>query len=260
MTAAQYIDHLASLGRYSFTTEEAVRALGTSVAAARAALRRLLQKGEIAVPFRGFYVIVPPELRRLGCLPGDQFLDDLMRRLSEPYYVGLLSAAEYYGAAHHSPQQLQVITEKNRPAVDCGQVQIVFIARGNADEIPVRRFNTPRGTIRVSTPEATALDLVGYSEHCAGLDNVATVLADLSESLDPGRLAEAAKYSPIPWTQRLGYLLDLLGAADAASALVGFVADKAPPVTPLAPAIPIKGASRDPRWRVAVNTTVEAEL
>lgn len=260
MTAAQYIDHLASLGRYSFTTEEAVRALGGSLSAVRAALRRLLRKGEIAVPFRGFYVVVPPELRRLGCVPGDQFLDELMSHLGEPYYAGLLSAAEYYGAAHHSPQQLQVITERNRPAVDCGQVQIVFIARSNADEIPVQLFNTPRGTIRVSTPEATALDLVGYPEHCAGLDNVATVLAELAESLDSDRLAGAARLSPIPWAQRLGYLLDHLGASEAADALAGFVADKAPHVTPLAPAVPIKGTPRDPRWKVAVNATFEAEL
>ena len=34
--------------------------------------------------------------------------------------------------AHHHPQQLQVVTEKNRPAVGCGGVQISFIARGNA--------------------------------------------------------------------------------------------------------------------------------
>ncbi len=260
MTTAQYIAILASLGRYCFTTEEAASALGVSLPAVRAALRRLMRKGEIAVPFRGFYVIVPPEYRRIGCLPGEQFLDELMGHLGEPYYVGLLSAAEYYGAAHHSPQQLQVITERNRPAVDCGQVQVAFIARNNAHEIPVRLFNTPRGTIRVSTSEATALDLVGYPEHCAGLDNVATVLSSLAETLDPDRLAEAARFSPLPWAQRLGYLLDHLGATEAAGALAGLVADKAPHVTPLAPATPMRGTPRDPRWKVAVNTTVEAEL
>jgi len=97
MTAAQYIDQLASLGRYHFTTTEAGEALGISQVATRAALRRLMRKGEIAVPFRGFYVIVPPEYRRIGCLPGEQLIDQLMRHLDEPYYVGLLSAAEYHG-------------------------------------------------------------------------------------------------------------------------------------------------------------------
>ncbi|HSS75295.1 MAG TPA: type IV toxin-antitoxin system AbiEi family antitoxin, partial [Thermoanaerobaculia bacterium] len=161
MTAAQYIDHLASVGRYHFTTTEAAEALGISQVAVRAALRRLMRKGEIAVPFRGFHVIVPPEYRRLGCLPGEQLIDQLMGHLGDPYYIGLLSAAEYHGAAHHRPQQLQVVTEKNRPALSCGQVQIAFIARSNTREIPIRLLNTPRGTLRISTPEATAFDLVG---------------------------------------------------------------------------------------------------
>jgi len=260
MTASQYVDHLASIGRYHFTTTEAAEALGISQVAVRAALRRLMRKGEIAVPFRGFHVIVPPEYRRLGCLPGEQLIDQLMGHLGEPYYVGLLSAAEYHGAAHHRPQQLQVVTEKNRPALNCGQVQIAFIARSNTREIPIRLLNTPRGTLRVSTPEATALDLVGYPEHCAGLDNVVTVLSELAESLDPGRLAEAAGLSPIPWSQRLGYLLEHLGANEAASSLAAFVADKAPHVTPLAPAAPMRGTPRDLRWKVAINTTIEAEL
>jgi predicted transcriptional regulator of viral defense system len=260
MTANQYIDYLASQGRYHFTTEEAARALDVSPVAARAALRRLMRRGEIAVPYRGFYVIVPPEYRRIGCPPGDQIIDQLMGHLGEPYYVGLLSAAEYHGAAHHHPQQLQVVTGKNRPEIDCGAVRIAFIARSNAHDIPVRLFNTPRGTIRVSTPEATALDLVGYPEHSAGLDNVATVLADLAESLDPDRLVEAARLSPLPWSQRLGYLLEHLGFEGAASSLAAFVADKAAHVTPLSPAAPMRGTARDPRWKVAVNTTVEAEI
>jgi len=260
MTAAQYIDQLASLGRYHFTTTEAGEALGISQVATRAALRRLMRKGEIAVPFRGFYVIVPPEYRRIGCLPGEQLIDQLMRHLDEPYYVGLLSAAEYHGAAHHRPQQLQVVTKKNRSALGCGGVLIAFIARSNSREIPVRLFNTPRGTLRVSTPEATAFDLVGYPEHCAGLDNIVTVLSELAESLDPDRLAEAARLSPLPWSQRLGYLLEHLGAQEAASGLAAFVADKAPHVTPLTPAVPMRGTPRDLRWKVAINTTVEAEL
>ncbi len=259
MTASQYIDHLASLGRYHFTTTEAAETLGVSQVAARAALRRLMRRGEIAAPFRSFHVIVPPEYRRLGCLPGEQLIDQLMGHLDEPYYVGLLSAAEHYGAAHHRPQQLQVMTEKNRPSLECGSVRVSFIARSNAREIPVRLLNTPRGTLRVSTPEATALDLMGYPEHCAGLDNVATVLSELAESLDPDRLVEAARLSPLPWSQRLGYLLERLGTGEAAGSLAAFVADKAPPVTPLTPAAPMQGTPRDPRWKVAVNVTVEAE-
>jgi len=46
------------------------------------------------MPYRGFYVIVSPEYRSLGCRPAEQFIPDLMEYLGEVYYAGLLSAAE----------------------------------------------------------------------------------------------------------------------------------------------------------------------
>ena len=61
--------------------------------------------------------------------------------------------------------------------------------------------------MRVSTVEATAIDLVGYERHAGGLDQVATILAEFAEQIDPERLVEAAKTAPISWAQRLGYLL-----------------------------------------------------
>src|SRR5262245_58700523 len=112
--AARYVADLASRGRYHFTTEDARKALRVSVPAVRAALRRLKGHGELADPHRGFHVIVPPEYRRLGCLPPEQFVPQLMEHLGEPYYVALLSAAEIHGAAHHRPQCFQVMVARNR--------------------------------------------------------------------------------------------------------------------------------------------------
>ena len=73
------------------------------------------------------------------------------------------------------------MVQKNRARIACGEVRVEFIARRNADRIPVIERNTLRGAMRVSTPEATAFDLIGYSEHSGGLDHTATVLAELAE-------------------------------------------------------------------------------
>ena len=43
----------------------------------------------------------------------------------------------------------------------------------------------------VASPEATALELVGYADQCGGLDNVASVLGELSEALDALRDPDA---------------------------------------------------------------------
>src|SRR5690606_38651429 len=99
----EYVSSLAARGRYLFSSDDVQDSLGVSAAAAKLALNRLAKRGRIASPARGFYVIVPPEYQKLGCLPADQFIPALMERLGLSYYAGLLTAAQYHGAAHHRP-------------------------------------------------------------------------------------------------------------------------------------------------------------
>lgn len=259
-SGTEYIRNLQSEGFYHFSTEEAVRALGGTPVAVRAVLRRLKGKGMIATPHRGFHVIVPPEYRRLGCLPADQFLPDLMEHLGEPYYVGLLAAAAYHGASHQAPSVFQVVVPNSRRDVRCGSVRVVFVARRDMSATSTGERNTPTGIIRISSPEATALELVGYPEHCGYLDNIATVLAELAESMRGDPLAEEAARAPRAWVQRLGYLLCRVGASEIAAALdpVLHLGETFP--VALAPWKPIKGKPRDPRWRIVVNVEVEPDL
>jgi len=154
--AREYIAGLAASGHYDFDSREAQQALGISPAAAKLALHRLSRQGLIASPARGFYVIVPPEYRSLRSLPADQFIPALMQRLGRMYYVGLLSAAQYHGAAHQRPQEFQVMLANSRRPIVSGAVRVAFLVRKNIAAVPVQTFNTPRGTVRVSTPEATA--------------------------------------------------------------------------------------------------------
>ncbi len=257
--ARDLIVELAAHGRYHFTSAEVQAALGVSGAAARRALSRLAAKGEIASPARGFHVIVPPEYRRLGCLPADQFIPSLMEHRTVPYYAGLLSAAQYHGSAHHRPQAFQVVLGRNRPPIACGSVRVAFVARRNVGEVPVQSFNTPRGTVLVSTVEATALDLVGYMHHAGGVDRVAGVLSELGGDMDPERLVVAAKSAPVLWAQRLGYLLEHVGARDRAVLLKEHVRKGARNFTKLIPSASADAAPRSRDWRLLVNAVVEPE-
>ena len=260
MDIASYIDDLAAKGRYHFTTYEAVAALGSSPVAARAAIRRLREKARVATPFRGFHVIVPPEYRALGCLPADQFVPQLMEHLSLAYYAGLLTAASLHGAAHQAPMVFQAVVALNRPEIRCGRVRAEFVARANVGEIPTLQKNTLRGVLRVSTPEATAFDLAGYPSHAGGLSNVATILAELAENMDAAKLLAETDRSPLPWAQRLGYLLERAGAERLAAPLGEHVSTRAKEYVPLRPRKSIAHASRAPRWRLLVNEEVEADL
>ncbi len=251
---------LAASGRYHFSSRQAQEALGVSADAAKLALNRLARQGLVASPARSFYVIVPPEYRSLGCLPADQFIPALMERQGLAYYAGLLSAAQYYGAAHHRPQEFQVFLRKNRRPIKCGAVRAVFIARKRLEDMPTRPFNTPRGTLRVSTPETTAIDLAGYQRHAGGLDQVATILSELAENIDPSLLANAAATAPLPWAQRLGYLLEQAGAGDKAAALKAYVQSHAREYRPLLPGGPKEEVRRAADWKLYINAAVEPEL
>ena len=128
------------------------------------------------------------------------------------------------------------------------------------ERIPTSDFKTLRGYLKISTPAATAFDLVGYPNHAAGLDNVATILAELAESIDGEELVHLAELSPIAWSQRLGYLLEIMGAQEKSAELVKYITTREPVPTPLSPSLPFEGISRLKPWNILVNTRVEAEV
>jgi predicted transcriptional regulator of viral defense system len=259
ISARDLIENLVSRGRYSFTSVEAREALCVSPDASKLALNRLAKRGQIASPARGFYVIIPPEYRSLGCLPADQFIPDLMEHKKLTYYAGLLTAAQYYGAAHQRPQEFQVFVQKNRRPIRCGKVRVKFVARKNIDGVPVRKFNTSRGELRVSTPEVTAIDLAGYPEHVGGFDQVATFLSELADEIDASSLAEAAATAPITWIQRLGYILELVKAEDAVADIKEYVHEHARDYTMLIPGHTGTDGLRLRDWKLIVNSELEPD-
>jgi predicted transcriptional regulator of viral defense system len=256
--ARAFIETLQSSGRYVFPKDEALKALRLSDIALKNALWRLVRSARLASPRRGFYVVVPPEYKAAGSIPPSWFIRDLMTYLDRPYYVGLLSAAALHGAAHQAPHELQVVTDRSLRPIKIGHVRIRFVKKAGVSKTPTMGVKTPTGEIKVSSPEATALDLVRYAEHAGFLSNVATVLNELAERLDPTALARTAEADGEPvYAQRLGYLLEHTGHAALTAPLHGWIDAEAPRVTPLRPDLPVAGAPRDRRWRVAMNEELE---
>jgi predicted transcriptional regulator of viral defense system len=152
------------------------------------------------------------------------------------------------------------MVKTNRRPLECGQVRVKFVARKDLDRTPTVEKNTPRGKLRISSPEATALELVGYADQCGGLDNVASVVGELAEVMEVSKLVEAARLCPIAWVQRLGYLLDLTDRDQVANPLVEHVQARATVVAPLVRSQPSAHARREERWKLAINASVEPDL
>ena len=64
---------------------------------------------------------------------------------------------------------------------------------------------------------------------------------------------------PMPWVQRLGYLLELIGEAPKAGSLRDYVRAHAHEAVALALPKPLAGHPRDRDWKLIVNAHVEAE-
>jgi predicted transcriptional regulator of viral defense system len=257
--AREYVESLLARGRRTFTREDAEKALKSSGIATYHSLRRLQKQGWLAMPRRGFYLIVDPEYRDLGALPPATWIDDLMEFHGVGYYVGLLTAAAMHGAAHQQPQEFQVVAGKVLNPLTVGRVQIRFFYRCRMDVAVSEPVKTTSGYIPVSTPEMTAFDLVRY-RRAGSIDHVATVLSELSDRMTgPRLLTVAGKGQNMPIIQRLGYLLSVAGEEELASALHPLVERARPRLVRLEPRSSEAVVARDPRWCVLVNTTIEVE-
>ena len=258
---AKWITSLPSQGRYNFTREEATKLLGMTDAAFNRAASRLAGAKQVARIHGGFYVVVPLEHASVGIVPADWFIVDLMRYLGQPFYVGLLTAAEYHGAAHQRPQKYQIVTDQPLRGIACRGVGIRFFVKQNVSGTATGQIKGVTGYIPVSTPEATALDLLRYSRHVGGLGQVLTVLQELGESIDAARLAKAADVDgTMAYAQRLGWLLERTDYARKAAPLAAWLKKRRPPDAKLEPSLPSRGATLVKRWSLLVNAQIEGDL
>ena len=257
-------DWLISHGRHWITTDEIAATLAIPVEQVPPIVARLRRAGRMFSPTRGGYVPIPAEYRSWRAVPASHFIDPMMRYLDHEYYVGFLSAAEVHGATHQRPQVFQVITDARMNDRTFDRVSIEFTTSAKTAIRPTTTVNTPTGTMKVSVPEITVLDLVGSPEHGGGLSNIATVLGGLLGDglLDVERLAELAKDYPAAVSQRTGWLLERVAgeiAAEVDLARLYEVAHARLKPTPLAAAGRRAGPFNE-RWNVVVNTDVEPDL
>ncbi len=269
---SEYLKDLRKSGRLSFTVDEAASDLGISKLNTLSSICRIKKRGEIISPAKGFYVIIPPEHQLQGCLPAAQLVPILMQHLQVNYYAGLLSAAMYHGATHQKPNSFQVISDKQiRKSLKFGQVNIDVIYKKSLANLPLKEIAVDSGYLKISSPELTSMDLLLYPERSGGLNHIATVLSELTESIDLKKLIELAKISNQKfWLQKLGYILEKIdvenlehkqeiinGLQDYLSSDKKLVAKN---FVPLAPEIPIKGYPRCKKWMIIENTSIESDL
>ena len=265
MYLRNYIEKLQTEGNLFFTKEEALKDLDTNAATFHSAANYLVRKHILAKIKPNFFVIVPAEERKFGVIPAREFIDPLMEHLAIPYYVGLLSAAEIYGASHHRPQELQVVIDRFKKDIRVRDARVAFFRNNDRPALPTRRIAVRTGYVTVSSPEVTALDLVRYYKGVGFLDNVGTVLSDLVEQLSIRALGALVKQGlyPMAIVQRLGFILadKEVGGERIAKALERMVhaQQPRPAYTVLNPSTNMAVTARDERFRILVNDQLDID-
>jgi predicted transcriptional regulator of viral defense system len=255
----KYLIEVRAQGRYAFTAEELKNKFNLSPNALNQMLYRLKQKKEIAQIRQGFYVIIPAEYSKQGMLPPYLYIDELMKSLDKPYYVGLLSAAALHGAAHQQPTGYTVITQSPAPrSID--KLKILFFSKQELLQDGIIQRKTPAGYINVSSPELTALDFFDYI-YKFGINRITTVLQELSEEMKPSLLLKMARQYPNNAAiQRLGYILDHVVLAERLSdALWKILNERTCFPVPLSPQKGKRGET-DSKWKIIKNMEIESDL
>ena len=264
MQLIDYIENLQAKGQLWFTKQATQQDLGCSKVALKRAIERLQQKKRLALVKPHFVVIVPVEYKDWGIIPADWFIAPLMASLNNSYYIGGLSAAEFYGATHQKSQELQVITNKVIRKIAIGRVTIRFLYCANQEAVPTAQLQVKTGYVKVATKEATVFELCKYYRASGYWSNVATILAELKEQLDPIKLIEIAKSKiyELPVIQRLGFLLSLpeIEGEELVKGLQPIIAQANARSIPLQPSKKITNAKHDLHWRIYINEQIEPDL
>lgn len=259
--APMLADWLLGRGEGSATTARLAELLGVPDDQVRRRLHAPARRGEWVSPAHGLWIPVSPEYRIAGGPPGMEITDMVMRHMGVEYYVGWLSAAEIYGAAHQAPQVFQVATSRHIRARQVGRIRFEFVTRAVLSEIPVTALPTRSGSARVSTVEATMLDVAANVDLAGGIHNAATVIVELSEAdgFDLDALADQAGRFPASVVRRVGWILTKYADRDDLESLRTLARSGSPTPSLLDPAGSKTGAV-NADWNLRINREVEADL
>ena len=264
MTLSDFINNQLSFENYSFTFDEVAEAYShKSEDSVQNDLKYATKNGNI-IPLRHhFYLIIPPRYSRLGKLPLELYVNSLFEYLNRNYYVGLYSAAKFYGAGHQQIQKEYVFHNKAPLlSISKNSINLDFFTVSNWPKKNIASKKGDAGMYNISSPCLTAVDLIYHQTKIGGLNRMLSVLEELTEEIKLADVKDLLSwYSQKSVLQRLGFLLDEINPeSDIANLIYEHLKlEKFYPVL-LSPRSNEKPGAVENRWKVDVNIKMESDL
>jgi len=201
---------LLAHGISSVTTDDISALLRIPKSQVPQRMMKLKKRYEIVSPVQGLWIPVPPEYRTWGAPPAIDMIAAIMKHMESKYYIGWLSAAEYYGASHHAPQVFQVAASKPIRKKSVGRVHFQFFHRTNLSNISCIKVESKSGFVLVSSVETTLLDISNDLKIVGGIDNAANLIIGICETTTPNikELSSLSMCFPVAAARRLGFILE----------------------------------------------------
>lgn len=258
LSAEDALRFIQAKARYLFEPAEFAALTGRNDQAVSRALWRLARQGHVvsASKHPSMWLIVPPEHSHYGVPPFDWWLDAYLRESQPGYYLALLSAARYWGSAHYARQTVQVMLGSQRAPQSVGRMRIEYCYKRHVERTPVVDINGTVARFRVSTREATLLDLVRHLPTAGGIESVARIAKDFSPSVDRKGLIEALDaLDQTVAAQRLGFVLEGLGLKKLAIDVEDWLRTRRRTMAALEPGRKPgdTGSRTNPRWSIAYS-------
>jgi len=253
--AEAFIDARMALGRVAFSLADLTAESGLSAVAAKFQLLRLRGKVVRVSRRQPFFLIVGPEHRSMGAPPAIWWLQDYFAWLGRPYYLALQSAASSFGSNPQALQVTQVMTDRPCRTIELGRILVRSFVKCGIERTPTQQLAQAASPLCISTPEATAFDLIRYATSIGGIERAAETIGPLLPVLrarELKRVLEAENEPAI--AQRLGFVIEAGGAKKLAQVIYDWLPDKLVTV----PLSPLKGERKNipvvERWQVLNNS------
>lgn len=254
--AEAFVEAHMALGRVAFSLEELTKETGLSAIAAKFQLLRLRGKVARVSPRQPFFLIVSPEHRNMGAPPPAWWLHDYFNWLGRPYYLALQSAASSFGSNPQAIQVTQVMTDKPFRPIKVGRIQLRFFVKRGLERTPTQQPEGAVAPLLISTPEATAYDLIRYATSIGGIERAAETIRPFLPLLRARELKRVLKGENEPGVaQRLGFVIEACGNKSLARVVRDWLPDELTPVA----LVPGKGKHDNlpliKHWQVLNNSS-----
>jgi hypothetical protein len=250
---ARLLDDLQARGDLVVSVDDAAEQSTLSRIAAQRQLERLAPRATRLPGRPSAFLIVPPEHRLRGAPPVAAWLDEYFRAQGLRYYVGLLSAAALHGSSAQAVQVTQVLLRRPRRPIAVGKIHLDFYVKSKLESTPLTEIPGLPAPLAVSSPEATALDLIAFSHRLGGIERALEVIQGLADAMTGTGMRSALRSGvPVTVLQRIGYVFEKLKFDSLADIVHRALPRRFPPALLQAHGQRAAGPAREP-WAIIDN-------